>query len=48
MSIIFPWGLQLQVLSKITKFPQHKSAPGAVIIRNAGIIWGRAFYKEMQ
>ena len=40
--IIFSQGLQLRVLLEITKFHLHKSVPSAEIIRNAGIIRGRA------
>ena len=39
-------GLQLRVLLEINKFNVHKSVPAAVIIRNAGIIRGRALYEE--
>ena len=46
--IIFSYCLQLQVLLEITKFHQHKSAPGAGIIRNADIIRGRALYEEIR
>ena len=47
-AIIFSWGLQLRVLLEITKFHLHKSVPGAGIIRNAGIIRGRALYEEIR
>ena len=46
--IIFSYGLQLRVLLEITKFHLHKSVPGAGIIRNAGIIGGRALYEEIR
>ena len=42
------YGLQLRVLLEITKFHQHKSMPGAGIIRNAGIIRGRALYEDIR
>ena len=45
--IIFSVDLQLRVLLEITKFHLHKSVPGAGIIRNAGIIRGRALYEEL-
>ena len=32
---------------EITKFHLHKSVPSAGIIRNAGIIRGRALYEEI-
>ena len=37
-----------QVLLDITKFHLHKSVPGADIIKNAGIIRGRALYEEIR
>ena len=40
--IIFSLDPQLHVLLEIAKFHLHKSVPGAGIIRNAGIIQGRA------
>ena len=40
--INFSLGLQMRVLLEITKFHLHKSVPSAEIIRNAGIIQGRA------
>ena len=40
--------MKLRVLLEITKFQLHKSVPGAGIIRNAGIIRGRAIYEEIQ
>ena len=46
--IIFSLGLQLRVLLEITKFHLNKSVPGAGIIRNAGIIRGRALYEGIQ
>ena len=46
--IIFSLGIQLRVLLEITKFHLHKSVPGAGIIRNAGIIRGRALYEEIR
>ena len=48
VGIIFLLGLQLRVLLEITKFYLHKSEPGAGIIRNAGIIRGRALYEEIR
>ena len=45
--IIFLLGLQLRVLLEITKFHLHTSVPGAGIIRNVGIIRGRALYEEI-
>ena len=48
--INFLLGLQLRVLLEITKFHKfhlHKSVPGAGIIRNEGIIRGRALYEEI-
>ena len=38
----------MQVLLEITKFHLHKSVLGAGIIRNAGIIRGRALYEEIR
>ena len=46
--INFSLGLQVRVLLEITKFHLHKSVPGAGIIRNAGIIQGRALYEEIR
>ena len=46
--INFSLGLQVRVLLEITKFHLHKSVPGAGIIRNAGIIRGRALYEEIR
>ena len=46
--IIFLKGLQLLVLLEITKLHLHKSVPGAGIIRNAGIIQGRALCEEIR
>ncbi len=46
--IIFSYGLQMRVLLEITKFHLHKSVPGAGIIRNMGIIGGRALYEEIR
>ena len=46
--INFSLGLQMRVLLEITKFHLHKSVPGAGIIRNAGIIRGRALYEEIR
>ena len=45
--IIFSLGPQLWVLLEIAKFHLHKRVPGAGIIRNAGIIRGRALYEEI-
>ena len=45
---MFSLGLQLWVLLEITKFHLHKSVPVAGIIRNAGIIRGRALYEEIR
>jgi hypothetical protein len=45
-SIIFLLGLP--VLLEITKFHLHRSVSGAGIIRNAGIIQGRALYEEIR
>ena len=41
----FLLGLQMRVLLEIAKFHLHKYVPGAGIIRNAGIIRGRALYE---
>ena len=46
--IIFLLGLQLRVLLEITKFHLYKSVSSAGIIRNAGIIRGRALYEEIR
>ena len=46
--IIFSLGPQLRVLLEIAKFHLHKRVPGAGIIRNAGIIRGRALYEEIR
>ena len=46
--INFSLGLQVRVLLEITKFHLHKSVPTAGIIRVAGIIRGRALYKEIR
>ena len=46
--IIFLLGLQLRVLLEIIKFLLHKSVSGAGIIRNEGIIRGRALYEEIR
>ena len=43
-----PFTALLRVLLKITKFHLHKSVSGAGIIRNVGIIRGRALYEEMR
>ena len=45
---IFSQGLQLRILLEITQFHLHKSVLGAGIIRNAGIIRGRALYEEIR
>jgi hypothetical protein len=42
---IFSLGVQLRVL--LLECHLHKSVPGASIIRNAGIIGGRALYEEI-
>ena len=39
--------VKLWVLLEMTKFHLHKSVSGAGIIRNAGIIQGRALYEEI-
>ena len=36
------------LLLEIVKFHLHKSVPGPGIIRNAGIIQGRALYEEIR
>ena len=38
----------MRVLLENTKFHLHKSVPCAGIIRNAGIIRGRALYEEIR
>ena len=39
---------KLRVLLEITRFHLHKSVPGVGIVRNAGIIGGRALYEEIR
>jgi hypothetical protein len=46
--IIFSYSLQLRVLLEFTQIHLHKSVPGAGIIRNAGIIRGRALFEEIR
>ena len=46
--IIFSLGIQPWVLLEITTFHLHKSVPGVGIIRNVGIIRGRALYEEIR
>ena len=48
VGIIFLWGHQLWLFLEITKSHLHKSVSGAGIIRNAGIIRGRALYEEIR
>ena len=42
MPFTVKWSPLLRALLEITKFDLHKSVPGVGIIRNAGIIQGRA------
>ena len=46
--INFLLGLQMRVLLEITRIHLHKSVSTAGIIRVAGIIRGRALYKEIR
>ena len=48
VDIIFSLSSQLQVLLEIAEFTLYKIMPGAGIIRNAGIIRGRAIDEKIR